>query len=136
MFLSKNKPDNLGAIASALCLMHCIATPLIFIVQSCSVTTSCCAATPTWWRAIDYLFILISFFAVYNATKTTSNNWIKPSLWLSWSLLVIIILNEELGLLSLHRNLIYFPAITLITLHMYNKFFTQCDNDKCCTDER
>jgi len=128
MFL-KTKSDTLGAISSTLCLLHCIATPFIFIVQSCSVT--CCNDTPTWWRFIDYFFLVISFFAIYNATKTTTNNWIKPSLWGSWFLLFLVIVNEKLNWIPLHQNFIYFPALTLISLHTYNLKYCQCNTYKC-----
>ena len=37
-----------------LCLVHCIATPFIFITQAC--TASCCAESPIWWQSIDYVF--------------------------------------------------------------------------------
>ena len=78
MILIKQKPDSIGVIASTLCLIHCIATPLIFIAQSCSITHY--NSVPTWWGYIDYLFLIISFFAVYRSTKITSLKWIKPAL--------------------------------------------------------
>ena len=133
MISLKQKPDNIGALASTLCLLHCIATPFIFIVQSC--TTTCCSSTPTWWQFVDYFFLLISFFAIYSATKNTNNNWIKPSLWISWFLLLLIIVNEKTQWIPLNENLIYFPALTLISLHLYNKKFCQCNTNKCANNE-
>lgn len=76
MKLSLNKPDVFGAFASTLCLLHCIATPLLFIVHSCSIGG--CSATPVWWKSIDYLFLVISFFAIYRSTQTTTSTFIKP----------------------------------------------------------
>ncbi|MDO5974064.1 MerC domain-containing protein [Flavivirga jejuensis] len=134
MILTNQKPDNIGAIASTLCLIHCIVTPFIFIVQSCSIT--CCSATPTWWKFIDYFFLIISFFAIYRSTQTTSKKWIKPSLWLSWSLLFFIIINEKTAWYPLHEYFIYFPALALIILHLYNKKYCQCNLNKCCANER
>jgi len=133
MILSKEKSDNIGAIASTLCLIHCIATPLIFIVQSCSLT--CCTESPVWWSSIDYVFILISFFAVYQSTKNTSKNWIKPALWISFIGLFVVIINEKLSLFYLNDNFIYVPAICLITLHLYNRKYCKCDSNKCCSNE-
>ncbi|EAR12961.1 hypothetical protein PI23P_10045 [Polaribacter irgensii 23-P] len=78
MILIKYKPDSLGAIASTLCLLHCIAAPFIFIVQSCSMV--CCDSAPVMWSFIDYFFLVVSFFAVYRSTQTTSSYWIKPFL--------------------------------------------------------
>jgi hypothetical protein len=134
MIFIKQKSDSIGAIASTLCLIHCIATPFIFIVQSCSLT--CCATAPKWWSYIDYFFIVISFFAVYRSSQTTSSNWIKPLLWLSWSVLFTIIINEKMGWFPLSEKAIYFPALTLIILHLYNKKYCQCNTNTCCTNER
>ncbi|WP_299311685.1 MerC domain-containing protein [uncultured Aquimarina sp.] len=124
MLLIKQKPDSIGAIASTLCLIHCIATPLIFIVQSSSMT--CCNGVPAWWGSIDYLFLIISFFAIYHSTQTTSKNWIKTSLWLSFLSLATIIVNEKNTWFYLDEKLIYVPTIALIVLHLYNKKYGQC----------
>ena len=134
MIVLKQKTDLIGAIASTLCLTHCIATPFIFIAQSCSIV--CCDSAPGWWGAIDYFFLVVSFFAVYRSTQTTSSNLIKPFLWLSWSVLFIIIMNEKIAWFPLSEQAIYFPAFTLIALHLYNKKYCQCTTTKCCTHER
>ncbi|MEP1489164.1 MAG: MerC domain-containing protein [Algibacter sp.] len=134
MILTNQKPDNIGAVASTLCLIHCIATPFIFIVQSCAIT--CCSETPTWWQFIDYFFLIISFFAIYRSTQTTSKKWMKPSLWLSWFLLLFVIINEKTAWFPLPEYVIYFPALALIILHLYNKKYCQCNLNKCCTNER
>ena len=34
------KQDYIGAVASALCLLHCIATPFLFVAKACSA--ACC----------------------------------------------------------------------------------------------
>ncbi|MFT5146453.1 MAG: hypothetical protein ACI9H1_001176, partial [Polaribacter sp.] len=31
---------------------------------------------------------------------------------------------------------IYFPALTLTVLHLYNKKYCQCNTTNCCTNER
>jgi len=134
MIFTKYQSDNLGAISGTLCLIHCVATPFIFIVQSCSLT--CCETAPVWWRFIDYFFLVISFFAVYQTTKNTTSLWIKPALWVSWSLLFLIILNEKLMWFPLSEYIIYFPALSLILLHIYNKKYCHCDINKCCANEK
>mgnify|MGYP000043250738 CR=1 FL=1 len=134
MILIKQKTDLIGATASTLCLIHCIATPFILIAQSFSIV--CCDGAPVWWRFIDYLFLIISFFAVYRSTQTTSSYWIKPFLWLSWSVLFIIIMNEKITWFPLSEQAIYFPALALTVLHLYNKKYCQCNTTKCCTHER
>lgn len=133
MILIKQKSDSIGALASTLCLIHCIATPFIFIIQSSSI--NCCNEVPTWWGSIDYLFLIISFFAINRSTQITSKNWIKPFLWISWLLLFVIIINEKIALLNIDEKIIYIPAIALISLHLYNKKHCQCNSNKCCTNE-
>ena len=133
MISIKQKPDILGTLASSLCLIHCIATPFIFIAQTCAAT--CCDATPIWWKSIDYIFLGISFMAIYWSTKTSTNNWIKPMLWLSWFALLIVILNEKLKLFPLAEAVIYIPALALVILHLYNRKYCKCKTDKCCVNQ-
>ena len=80
----KMNSDLIGALASTLCTIHCLATPFIFLASTCA--RDCCNGAPTWWLWIDYGFLIISFFAVYQSTKTTSKYWIKPALWICWGL--------------------------------------------------
>ncbi len=124
------KSDTLGAFASGLCLIHCIATPFIFIAQTCSA--SCCSGAPTWWSMMDYLFLGISFFAIYWSVQNTSKNWIKYALWTSWSVLLFVILNEKIELIHLAEQAIYTPALALVGFHLYNRKYCQCAEDGCC----
>jgi len=124
------KPDSIGSIASILCLIHCIATPFIFITQAC--TMSCCAGAPTWWQSIDYIFVVISFFAILRSTQTSSNKIIKIALWITWFLFFISIMNKAIQLFYINQNITYSAGITLALLHLYNLKYCQCDNEKCC----
>lgn len=133
MKLVLNKSDSIGALASTLCMIHCLITPFIFIVQSC--TASCCDSTPIWWQWIDYMFLTISFFAVYRSTQTTSKRIMKPALWGSWIALFVVILNDRLALIYLPQAVKYIVATTLAVLHIYNQRYCQCKNDKCCSGQ-
>ena len=117
--------DNIGIIASALCMVHCIATPFIFFVQTCS--TTCCEASPTWWKSFDFIFLVISLFAIYHSSKNTSENWMKYAMWTSWFLLLAVIANENIQLFELYPYTNYTPAILLIVLHIYNLKCCQCE---------
>jgi len=119
MLFINQKSDDIGALASTFCLIHCIATPFIFIVQSSSLT--CCEGAPFWWSFIDFFFLVISFFAIYQSTLNSVKKWLKFSLWINWFFLFVIIINEKTGWFSLNENLIYILAILLIALHLYNK---------------
>ena len=123
------KSDKLGAISSLLCAMHCIATPFLFIAKSCSAT--CCEETPIWWKTIDVLFLIVSFIAIYYSTKNSTNNLIKIGLWVSFSFLTFIIINEHINIYPIGEWFIYIPAFFLVFLHTYNRKYCQCKTG-CC----
>lgn len=124
------KSDIIGAVASGLCLIHCLATPFIFVAHTCSA--SCSSASPVWWSAIDYLFIGISFLAVYWSARTTSKHWVKYALWMSWVALLFVIINEKANWIHLVAGTIYIPALGLVVLHLYNRKYCQCTTESYC----
>lgn len=128
----KQKSDLIGAVASFTCMIHCLATPFLFIASACS--KSCCASAPTWWVWLDFIFLFISFFAVYRSTKSTSKSWMKPLLWLAWTALFVSILFEQLSSINYSDYFKYTSAFSLIGLHLYNLKFCQCKSDKCCAN--
>ncbi|MEO0875926.1 MAG: MerC domain-containing protein, partial [Bacteroidota bacterium] len=134
MILDRALPESdiVGAAASTLCVIHCMATPLLFVVQS-STVTDCASIGPGWWNAIDYLFIGITFFAVYYSVKTTSQQWMKYALYGSWVVLTILIFNEKFHLLPLAEMWKYGAAFTLVGFHLYNRKYCQCADEECCT---
>ena len=123
------KSDTIGVFASGLCMAHCIATPFFFIASACS--SSCCNNAPTWWQWMDYLFLAISFFAIYQAAKSRTNAWVKQGLWISWAGLFFLIINIKLEWVYLAENIKFIPAFMLVALHMYNMRYCQCEEDYC-----
>lgn len=124
--------DKIGVISSTLCMIHCIITPFIFLAKVCSI--SCCSEAPVWWQIIDYLFLGISFVAVYYSTKDKSLDWLKIFFWITWFFLFITIVNHTLEIIYLNPNLIYIPAFLIIMLHLYNMHFHKCHNKNCCPE--
>ncbi|WP_298779021.1 MerC domain-containing protein [uncultured Polaribacter sp.] len=133
MIILKQKSDILGSFVSALCLMHCIATPFIFIAQT--GMSACCLKTPIWWSFIDLFFLVISFFSIYWSTKLTKVKWMKFALWISWFLLFTVVINEKIDLFYLPEVTIYIPAIALVILHIYNRKYCKCNVDSCCVNK-
>ena len=123
--------DVLGAVASGLCALHCIATPFLFFAQSCSAN-GCCGSSPTWWSSIDYIFIGITFFAVYQSGINSSKPWLKYALFTIWTLLSLLVLNGKFGVLNIPEWWKYIMAGGLIGLHMYSLKYCQCAEDSCC----
>ncbi len=122
--------DNIGIIASTLCTIHCIATPFLFVARACSVT--CCSDAPIWWVLIDYLFLVISFYAIFFIHKNLTIKWLRASFWISWTILLITIVNQSIDIIYLPKNFIYIPSIVIVVLHYYNLKYCKCQDDKCC----
>lgn len=126
------KADSVGIIASSICLIHCIATPFIFIAKACSSAAACCIDAPLWWQLIDYLFIVISFLAIYYSTQHTPKPWVRNVMWICWALLFIAILNESFSLTFHSEFFIYLPAFGIIGMHFYNMKYCNCEDDTSC----
>lgn len=129
--LNTVKTNYLGALAGTLCMIHCLATPLIFVAKSC--TDTCCATAPGWWSIIDFLFLLVSFFAIYSISKSGTKQWIEKALWISWAVLLILTINEKMAVIVMHKYIIYIPALAIISLHLYNNRYCKCADTACCT---
>ena len=109
----------IGASASFLCLVHCLATPFVFLIKSSAAV--CCSETPTWWQAMDYIFLVVAFFAVVHVTNNhRSKEWMKFSLVVSWLGLLLVTLNSTYFLFHITNEMAYIPAISLVCLHLYN----------------
>ncbi|MBX2814916.1 MAG: MerC domain-containing protein [Saprospiraceae bacterium] len=109
--------DSVGALASGLCMVHCLATPLLFFVQA---GATCAEAGPWWWSIIDFLFLVVSGVAVWRSAKQDNKRWLNAALYLSWILLAGLLFNHRFHLISLPHILLYIPAIGLVGLHLYN----------------
>lgn len=129
----KSRVDYFGALAGGLCLIHCLATPFVFVAKACSMT--CCDAAPGWWKLIDVLFLGVSFIAIFFAGKRASKRWLVGSLWVFWMLLGLVVLNDFYHLIYIPQLLGYTPAIMIIGLHIYNQRTCNCNDEACCPNE-
>ena len=124
-------PDTVGAINSSLCVAHCFATTFLFLTQAQTSLVEL-SSVPLWWQLLNYVFIIVSFFAVKRTVKNSSNELVKSLLWLSWVLLSVLILNEEFEIMHMPELLTYFAGISLASLHIYNLKYCQCEDENCC----
>lgn len=133
MTIAKMKSDVWGALASGICLIHCMATPFIFVSAASMEHRHHHhhGDSPLWWSAIDIVFIVISFLAVYWSAKSSSRTWMKYALYICWASLTFFVFNEKIDGIYLSHALIYFPAFGLIALHLYNKRHYQCVEHNC-----
>ena len=73
--------DIYGIIVCTLCVLHCFATPLIFFSVAASSDNN--ISPPFLWKNLDYLFLVISLFIVYNSAKNTTKPIMKYILGIS-----------------------------------------------------
>lgn len=132
MNLTISKSDTLGIMAGILCMLHCVATPLLFIAVA--GTASSGDESPFWWVTINYIFLIISLIAVHRSVRTTSRAYMKPLFWASWVALAFVVLNEQFIWLELSEIISYVTAIILVALHLYNRRYCRCEGDTCCAE--
>jgi hypothetical protein len=128
-FQFTSKSDIIGAMASSLCLIHCLATPLLFVTQAGILGIG--DSYLEWWGIIDVIFLIVSFIAIWWSSKNTSKRWVRFALWVSWLLLALVIINEKLSLFPLFEEAIYVPSISLVFLHLYNRKYCRCKEGEC-----
>src|SRR5690606_41552005 len=76
--LSVSKSDLLGISSSILCLIHCLAFPVIL-----SAGYLLNYAQNGHWHGLDYLFIVLSMIAVWVSAWTTTIPALKIAFWLA-----------------------------------------------------
>lgn len=123
--------DLIGAASSSLCMVHCLLTPVLFAAHATS-SVACSEIGPGWWKMIDFLFLIISFVAIRYTVKTTSSERMPSLMYITWSLLAILIINNFVHVLPIPHAMIYIPALSLSALHLYNRKYCRCQDDVCC----
>ena len=123
--------DYIGASTSGLCMLHCFATPLIFLSQAAAINIS--PEITFLWYSLNYMFLFISFIAIYYSVKNSSNFLVKVLLYLFWLLLSALIINEGLSIFPVPELYTYISAFSLSSLHIYNLKYCRCDDDECCS---
>ncbi len=114
--------DYVGITSSGLCLIHCIATPFIFVATASAHAEM--SDSPWWWRGFDLFFLLISFTAVYHASRHAHSTFVKVGLYTSFVLLCIVIAIHSFHVVHLDHAWVYLPAALLIGFHVLNR--VQC----------
>ncbi|MEE2800756.1 MAG: MerC domain-containing protein [Bacteroidota bacterium] len=129
------KPDVYGATASIMCIIHCVATPILFIAHAHThgtVDHHNHAAAPIWWDYLDFIFLFVSFIAIKQTLQKSSRNWMKYVLWSTYSLLFLLIVNEKIEIIALAESVTYGVAIVLAGLHLFHLKYCQCNDEQCC----
>jgi hypothetical protein len=104
----KIKPDILGIASASLCVVHCLFTPFLILT----------ASNFSWWHEMSYLFLLISFFAAFEASNHTESRVFPLILWSFFLILsVCILFDEDFPIL---HEISYLASLGLIIGHIYN----------------
>lgn len=120
-----NYADWLGISASGLCLIHCALTPIIFTAKPVfygMIEKS--VHNHEAWATLDYVFLILSFLAVWYAARHTPHALLKWVLWLAWTLFAFGLLLES-HRSSLGHGLMYVGSITLVLAHIKNYYHGQ-----------
>jgi hypothetical protein len=104
------KFDILGMISSGLCLVHCLAGPILLLLGYQFLE-------PGGWHLLDFLFLTVSALAVYSVTRKHSMTWIKAGLWISFAILSISVFFEHNTFLNISG---WVAAGGLILFHYFN----------------
>ena len=107
--------DKAGIASAVLCMVHCLVIPLVFLMKFWFADSALVRGLPSWWHQLDYVFLAISFFAVYHSAGHTLYREIKLALWVFWTVLAVAIVFED----SIHW-LAYVASAGLIATHYVN----------------
>ena len=132
MVITTKNSDYIGAISGVLCIIHCIITPLLFLINAELATKQ----TLFTLQFIGYVFLIISFFAVYSSALNTTNNIVKVLFFLFWGSLLFLILNESFGVFHVAETFTFISAFSLSALHIYNLNYCQCADENCCVNDQ
>lgn len=103
-----NKADLIGILSSSICLLHCLATPLLIAFGAGFITNP----------FFKYLFLIISFVSIFKATENITSKKISLLLWISfWGFLFSTLFQEEYEWLHYSG---YLFAILIIIGHILN----------------
>ena len=103
-----NKADLIGILSSSICLVHCVATPLLIAFGAGFITNP----------FFKYLFLIISFVSIFKATENITSKKTSLLLWISfWGFLFSTLFQEEYEWLHYSG---YLFAILIIIGHILN----------------
>lgn len=113
MKILRDRADYLGITGSLLCLIHCLATPILLL-------TSTLVRHDTLrmgYVSLDYFFIGLNIIAVYFASLQTTQ-LIRRSLWGFLGVFAVGIVLEEIS--AVFEYAAYMASLGLVFTHIAN----------------
>ena len=83
-------------------MLHSLLTPFLFVYQAKTATYF--SEITFFWSFLNYFLLAISFIAVYQSAKKTTNNIVKYMLITTWMCLSFLIINEGFELYYLLKR--------------------------------
>lgn len=109
--------DKIGIWSSLLCIVHCLAVPLVL-----AVTNGIDLHHNAWWDALQVVFILIGFWAIRHVVKHMTHTWLKAAFWATFAALVVSVFMHH----SFFGEVLnYSAASALIVLHSINLYLSR-----------
>ncbi|WP_188374539.1 MerC domain-containing protein [Winogradskyella haliclonae] len=100
--------DKLGIASALLCIVHCLAAPLLMTIGVGFLNNP----------VIAILFILIAFVSIYKTTKRKFFKGVSILLWMAFTGFVMSIMLEERA--EIFEFTMYISSLCIIIGHLYN----------------
>ena len=125
--------DKMGVLTSAVCIVHCIALPMILVFLPTLVLTSGHGNHTIWEEIFHFLilFAIIFFAAIAFYRGYKRHNDIRPIRYLvaGLSLVIFVItIGHEIENLYLRYGLNILGSLLLIRAHILNHICRKCDH--------
>jgi len=112
--------DFLGIFASGLCAVHCAITPIFFLSKPLlEHSNELHSHGNLFWSALDYVFLILSFIAIWYSSKHTSHKNIKTIFWVAWCIFTLGLISEKIDF-EYGLWLTYLGSIILVIAHIIN----------------
>lgn len=112
---SQQLSDVLGMGSAILCLIHCLAAPVLMALGVNLSNTESSFFLHEYWEII---FLSFGFFAVWFSSKHSKMPLIKATLWITYAFLLCSILFEHAS--PVFEYAIYASSLVLIIAHSFN----------------
>lgn len=127
--ISSQSADMMGISASVLCMIHCLVFPVLisfgYMARYSGEHEHEHGHDHFHWHWMDYFFIILAIWAVFNAAKNTHSKRIKIALWTAVLIFSVAILLHEWNSWMIAVSVL--ASLALIIIHIINwKYHKNC----------
>ncbi|MEZ0483646.1 MerC domain-containing protein [Fibrella aquatica] len=108
------KADYIGITGSVLCLIHCLAAPVLVMTSSLFRNDALRAG----FLSLDYFFIAVNIVAVYYAARHHTSSAIRTALWSFLFIFAVGLLLEDVD--PIFEYIAYAASTGLVISHLVN----------------